>query len=49
MRGVEEQVLYREEVLAIMGALADILVGVNRIQNRLSENGDEEEEEENDA
>jgi hypothetical protein len=43
----EEQSIYRGEVLAIMGALADIGVGTRRILELLDdydEDGDEEEE-----
>jgi hypothetical protein len=41
-----EVVLYREEALAVIGAIADILVELRRIRRSLG--GDDEEEEEGD-
>ena len=40
---VEEPLIYREEVTAIVGAFADIIVEVRRIR-RLLEDGEEEED-----
>jgi hypothetical protein len=39
-----DRVLYREEVLAIIGALADFVVELRAIRRLLEENGEEEEE-----
>jgi hypothetical protein len=44
----EEQGIYRGEVLAMMGALADIGVGVRQILARLDGEDDDGEEEEED-
>jgi hypothetical protein len=41
----EEPVIYRAEVLAIIGALSDLVVYVRGIRDLLQENGGEEEEE----
>jgi hypothetical protein len=41
----EEQGIYRGEVLEIMGALADISVGVRRILDQIQGEDDGEEEE----
>ena len=43
---MEEQGIYRGEVFEIVGALADLRVGVNAILRYLGEDDDEEEEEE---
>jgi hypothetical protein len=45
MAGSPEAVVYREEVLSIMGALADLVVDVHRIRELLEEDDEEEEEE----
>jgi hypothetical protein len=37
-------VIYRSEVLAIMGALADLVFEVRAIRDRIEEDGEEEEE-----
>ena len=42
----DEQGIYRVEVLAIMGALADIVVGVRRILGYIEGENDDEAEEE---
>ena len=42
--GEPEPLIYREEVLTILWALADLVVGVNRIQELLEEDGEAEEE-----
>jgi hypothetical protein len=39
----EETLIYRSEVLAIMGALSDLVVYVRDIRDLLEEPGDEEE------
>jgi hypothetical protein len=39
-----EPLIYREEVILILWALADLVVGVNRIQELLEEDGEAEEE-----
>jgi hypothetical protein len=41
----QETVIYRDEVLAMIGAMADLVVEVRHIR-RLLEKGDEQEEEE---
>jgi hypothetical protein len=46
--GEPEPLIYREEVLSILWALADIVVGVNKICSLLEEDGEEEEEQEGD-
>jgi hypothetical protein len=43
-----DAVVYRTEVLAILGALSDLLVGVHAIREHLEED-DEEEAEEDDG
>ncbi len=43
---MEEQGIYRDEVLDIIGALADLRVDVRQILRYLTEDEDEEEEEE---
>ncbi len=40
----QEPVVYRPEVLAIIGALADLVVEVRKIRQWLQENDEEEEE-----
>jgi len=40
-----EPLVYRTEVLAIIGALADLVVDVRTIREKLEEDDDEEEEE----
>jgi hypothetical protein len=42
----EEQGIYRGEVIEIMGALADLRVGIDEILSYLRDEDDEEEEEE---
>jgi hypothetical protein len=42
--GEPEPLIYREEVLTTLWALADLVVGVNRIQELLEEDGEAEEE-----
>ena len=42
--GEVERLIYREEVLAIIGALADLVFYVRRIHQILEEDGEEEEE-----
>jgi hypothetical protein len=42
--GEPEPLIYREEVLTILWALADLVVGVNRIRELLEEDGEAEEE-----
>ena len=44
----EEPLIYREEVLGIIGALADLVVDVRNIRSLLEEDGEEEEEQEGD-
>ena len=44
MQPREEPLIYRAEVLAIIGALADVVVEVRRIRAQLEENDEEEEE-----
>jgi hypothetical protein len=46
--GEPEPVIYREEVLGIIGALADLVVDVRGIREVLEEDGEEEEEQEGD-
>jgi hypothetical protein len=46
--GEPEPLIYREEVLAIIGALADLVVDAHRIRELLEEDGQEEEEQEGD-
>jgi hypothetical protein len=41
----EETLIYRTEVLAIISALADLVVYVNRIRRILEDEDDDEEEE----
>jgi hypothetical protein len=43
-----EPLIYRDEVLAILGALADLVVDVRGIRAVLEEDGEEEEEQEGD-
>ena len=43
MHEPDQPVIYRTEVLAIIGALADLVVGVNDIRDRLDEDDEEEE------
>jgi hypothetical protein len=43
-----ESLIYREEVLGIIGALADLVVDVRAIRDNLEGNGEEEEEREGD-
>ena len=38
-----EPIVYRTEVLAVLGALADLVVDVGRIRELLEEHGEEEE------
>jgi hypothetical protein len=45
----EEQGIYREEVVLMMGALADITINTQRILTILEEDDDDEEEEEADS
>src|SRR4029453_15900766 len=42
--GDVQQLIYRDEVLGILGALADLVVAVRAIQRVLEEDGEEEEE-----
>ncbi len=42
--GEVERLIYREEVLGIIGALADLVVAVRGIRQILEEDGEEEEE-----
>jgi hypothetical protein len=46
--GEPEPLIYRAEVLAIIGALADLVVDVRGIRQVLGEDGEEEEEQEGD-
>jgi hypothetical protein len=46
--GELEPVIYREEVLAIIGAFADIVVDLGKIRALLEEHGEVEEEQEGD-
>ncbi len=46
--GETEPVIYREEVLAIIGALADLVVHVRKIRSLIEEDDEEEEEQEGD-
>lgn len=39
-----QPLIYREEVLAIIGALADIVVELGRIREALEDDGEEEED-----
>ena len=49
MEASAEQVVYRGEVLAIIGALADLVVDVRRIRETVEEDdGEEEAEQEGD-
>jgi hypothetical protein len=41
----KEELVYRDEVTAIIGALADLVVDVRHIRELLEEEDDEEEEE----
>jgi hypothetical protein len=50
MEQSQEPVIYRAEVLAIIGALSDLVVDVRAIRDRLEEDdGEEEEDEEADS
>jgi hypothetical protein len=42
--GDVQQLIYRDEVLGILGALADLVVAVRAIERVLEEDGEEEEE-----
>ncbi|HEY7018943.1 MAG TPA: hypothetical protein VH297_10795 [Gaiellaceae bacterium] len=42
----ETAVIYRTEVLAIIGALSDLVVDVRRVRELLEEDGEAEEDEE---
>lgn len=46
MESAEEPLIYRDDVLAIMGALADLVFEVREIRRTLGEEDDGEEEEE---
>ena len=46
--GDPEPLIYRSEVTAILGALADLVVGVDGIRRILEDDGEEEEEQEGD-
>jgi hypothetical protein len=46
--GGPEPIIYRTEVLGIIGALADLVVDVRAIRRRLEEDDEEEEEQEGD-
>lgn len=46
--GEPAPLIYREEVLGIIGALADLVVDVRGIRRVLEEDGEEEEEQEGD-
>jgi hypothetical protein len=46
--GEPEPIIYRTEVVAIIGALADPVVEVREIRRFLREDGEEEEEQEGD-
>ena len=46
--GEPEPIIYRLEVLGIIGALADLVLGVNKIRSLLEEDDEEEEEQEGD-
>jgi hypothetical protein len=46
VRDNESSVIYREEVLAILGALADLVVDVRSIREFLEDDGGREETEE---
>jgi hypothetical protein len=40
----EEPILYRDEALGVLGALADIIVELRRIRRLLEDDGEEEED-----
>jgi hypothetical protein len=40
----EQPIIYREEVLSIIGALADIVVELRKIRDSLENDGEEEED-----
>jgi hypothetical protein len=46
--GEPQPLIYREEVLGIVGALADLVVDLRAIRQLLEGNGEEEEEQEGD-